>query len=118
VSNLLIIAAASACNTFALVLLKMAGNKMIANLPILAFLSKSWLFILGGAFLYILSFVLTIKILADNNFLTAVPIFVGINFFFTVMVSLFLFKEPIFLSTLAGVGFIFLGVWLISTNTI
>lgn len=117
-SNLLIIASASACNTFALVLLKMAGNKMSDNLPILSFLSKSWLLILGGGSLYMLAFVLTIKILTDSTFLTAVPIFVGINFFFTVMVSLFLFKEPIFLSTLAGVGFIFLGVWLISTNTI
>ncbi len=117
-SNLLLIATASACNTFALILLKMAGNKMSANLALTVFLSKSWLLIFGGAFLYFFSFILTIKILADNTFLAAVPLFVGINFFFTVMASLFLFKEPIMLSSLAGVAFIFLGVWLISTSTI
>jgi multidrug transporter EmrE-like cation transporter len=118
VNGLFIIAAASACNTFALVLLKMAGSKMNTELSLWAFINNSWLFLLGGALLYLLSFVLTIKILADNTFLAAVPIFVGINFFFTVMVSLFLFKEPIILSSLAGVGLIFLGVWLISTGAI
>ena len=117
-SGLFIIACASACNTFALVLLKMAGKLMAPDLSLWLFLHKSWLFVVGGVFLYGLSFILTIKILADNTFLTAVPLFVGINFFFTVMVSLFIFKEPIMISSLAGIGFIFLGVWLISTNAI
>jgi multidrug transporter EmrE-like cation transporter len=117
-SGIFIIACASACNTFALLLLKMAGKNMTPNLSLWLFLHKSGLLVIGGMFLYGLSFILTIKILADNAFLTAVPIFVGINFFFTVLVSLFIFKEPIMFSSLAGIGFIFLGVWLISTNAI
>jgi len=117
-NGIIIIACASICNTLALVLLKMAGKLITPDLSLWLFLHKSWLLIVGGIFLYSLSFILTIKILTDNSFLTAVPIFVGINFFLTVMVSLFIFKEPIVLSSLAGIGFIFLGVWLISTNAI
>ena len=117
-NGLFIIACASVCNTFALVLLKMAGKQMAPGLSLWLFLHKSWILVLGGMILYGLSFVLTIKILADNTFFTAVPIFVGINFFFTVIVSLFIFKESIMPSSLFGIGFIFLGVWLISTSTL
>lgn len=117
-SNLLLIASAALCNTLALVLLKMAGKGFQHKVDIWSFVQQYWYFIFGGAGLYGLSFILTIKILSDNLFLAAVPTFVGINFFFTVLVSLFFFKEPILLSSLVGVGFIFLGVWLISTGSL
>ena len=117
-SNLLLIATAALCNTLALVLLKLAGKEMLPDVSVLTFLQKSWMLVFGGAGLYGLSFILTIKILSDNLFLAAVPTFVGINFFFTVLVSLFFFKEPLLLSSLAGVAFIFLGVWLITTGSL
>jgi len=115
---LLIIAAAALCNNMALLLLKLAGKNIPSAENWLLFATKNWLFIGGGALCYALSFILTIKILADNNFLTAVPTFIGINFLFTVIISLLFFKEPLALSTLLGICLIFAGVWLISTNTL
>ncbi|MFT5716358.1 MAG: multidrug transporter EmrE-like cation transporter [Oleiphilaceae bacterium] len=117
-SALLIIATAALCNNIALLLLKLAGKNIALTGNLLAFVQKSGFFILGGAFFYALSFILTIKILADNSFLSAVPTFIGINFLFTVIISLFFFKEPLALSSIAGICLILSGVWLISTNSI
>ncbi len=115
-SALLLIAVAAVCNNIALLLLKIAGKNIALTESLFLFIQKSGLFILGGALFYCIAFILTIKILADNTFLTAVPTFMGINFLVTIIISLVFFKESLALQSLLGICFICLGVWLISSS--
>ena len=116
-SVLLLISIAAICNNMALLLLKVAGNNLALTENLFLFIQKSGLFILGGALFYCIAFVLTIKILADNTFLTTVPTFMGINFLVTIIISLVFFKESLALQSLLGICFICLGVWLISSSS-
>ena len=115
-SSLLLISAAAICNNIALLLLKIAGKNIVLTENLFLFIQKNGLFIFGGALFYGIAFILTIKILADNTFLTAVPTFMGINFLVTIIISLVFFKESMALQSLIGICFICLGVWLISSD--
>jgi len=116
-SSVLLIFAAAVCNNIALLLLKIAGKNIALAENLFLFVQKSGLFILGGALFYCISFILTIKILADNTFLSTVPSFMGINFVIAIIISLTFFKESFTLSSLIGICFICLGVWLVSSST-
>lgn len=115
-NSLLLIFMAAIFNNIALTLLKVAGRNVALTENIYMFLQTSWLLVIGGALFYCISFLLTIKILADNPFLIAVPSFIGINFLIATIVGLTFFKESATLLSLVGICFICIGVLLISKN--
>ncbi len=116
-NSLLLISVAAICNNLALLLLKVAGRNIALIENLFLFIQKSGILILSGVLFYSISFILTIKILADNPYLTAVPIFVGINFLVAIIISVVFFKESMTFQSLLGVLLICLGVWLISSNS-
>lgn len=115
-SSLLLISVAAICNNVALLLLKVAGKNIALTENLFLFIQKSGLFIFSGVLFYGISFILTIKILADNTYLTAVPTFIGINFLVAILISVVFFKESLALQSVLGICLICLGVWLISSS--
>lgn len=71
--------------------------------------------LLGGLF-YIISFILWVFILKISNLNYIFPIVTGLGYFFIMISSFFILKEPITLMQLIGSIVIFLGIILINVK--
>lgn len=96
-------------NAGAQVALKMGSSQPLGRLD-------TWLSlpILAGLLLYGLSFVLTIKIYAYYPLSVISPAMAGAIFMVITLASYFVFAEPLTLSKLMGIGFVVLGIALLS----
>lgn len=70
-----------------------------------------------GAALYIGSFGLWMVILSQNPLSTAYPIAIGLTLCFSTIVAVFFLKETVGIAKLAGILFVFLGIYLISRES-
>ncbi len=117
-SNLFLLLVAACSNSVALTMLKFAGDRLRVSATVIEALKTSWWWILLGLVLYFVSFILSIKILSGSAFFRAVPIFIGFNIAFSLLISLAVFKEPLSLSATFGALLIVLGVWFIQTSSL
>jgi small multidrug resistance pump len=93
-------------NTTAQVLLKVAGGK--------GGLLSVWMACAVGA--YGISFLLTAKIFARNQISTVGPLMAGATFLCVLAAGVLLFREPLGLQKMAGVGAILVGILLLSAQ--
>jgi multidrug transporter EmrE-like cation transporter len=117
-SNLILLVVAAFSNSLALTMLKFTGDKLRDSGTLIETLKISWWMVLLGLAFYCISFILSIKILSDSVFFRAVPIFVGINIVFSLLISLAVFREPLSLSATFGALLIVVGVWFIQTSSL
>lgn len=113
---LLVIAAAS--NSLALTMLKFTGEQLRINSTLLETLKMSWWLMSLGLIFYGLSFFLSIKILSDSLFFRAVPVYIGFNIIFSLIISILVFKESLSLQAMFGTLLIVIGIWFVQTNNL
>jgi undecaprenyl phosphate-alpha-L-ara4N flippase subunit ArnE len=108
------IALAAGLNSGALILMRFAGREMHGSAAFfsISLTSAGWL--AGSLLAYGLAFLLTIRILAVQHFGVAVPLFVGLQFVFSLMAARWVFHEAVNFLQLAGVMLILAGAALIS----
>jgi len=116
-NTLILITAAAVCNSLALTLLKITGDKLRITPGFLEVLRSSWLIVLLSTVLYAVSFLLTIKVFSGSTFSRAVPTYVGINIMSTLLIAVLYFRESASFSLAFGSALIIAGVWLIQTST-
>lgn len=117
-NTLFLLALAAASNSLALTMLKFTGDQLRANGTIIDTLKVSWWLVLLGLFFYGFSFLLSIKILSDSLFFRAVPVFIGFNIVFSLLISIVVFKESLSLTATFGALLIVVGVWFIQASNL
>jgi undecaprenyl phosphate-alpha-L-ara4N flippase subunit ArnE len=108
------VALAAALNCTALVLLRLAERGMAWQAPVwsVSWQSLAWL---GLSLLaYAVAFVLTIRILSVHAFGQAVPVFVALQFVFSLLAARWVFQESVSWLQLCGVLLIVGGVTLVA----
>lgn len=105
------IIAAVACNAGAQVALKFGADAGLDRW-------QSWLSpaILGGLFLYAISFVLTVRVYADFPLSVISPLMAGGIFVLVTLTSALLFAEPVTLLKSAGMCCIVAGIFLLAKS--
>lgn len=101
-------------NTGALALLRQAGPdvRWTGWLPEVNL--RGLLFLSAGLLAYAFAFLLTVRILSLTRFGMAVPLFVALQFVFSLLLAYFVFNEPLSWAHLGGVLLILGGVAMIS----
>jgi multidrug transporter EmrE-like cation transporter len=113
-TGLFLIALAAAFNSGALMLVRFAERGIQWSAPVLSISVTSAGWLACSLLAYALAFVLTIRILATHYFGVAVPIFIGLQFAFSLLAARWVFHEPVEWSQLAGTIFILTGVALVA----
>lgn len=97
-------------NTGALVLIRLAGPDVRWSGLTLSMSLRGMGFLLAGLLAYALAFLLTVRILSLSRFGLAVPVFVGLQFVFSLLTARFVFHEPLSWPHLGGVLLILGGI--------
>lgn len=116
-NGLLTIALAAICNASALWMLRMGGQGFALESPWLSVRLDSIGWLIGGLAGYAFAFVLTIRILAQQPFAVAVPIFIGLQFLCTALITHFLLHETQPVSVWLGMAIILGGVALVALGS-
>jgi drug/metabolite transporter (DMT)-like permease len=109
----MLIALAALLNSAALVCLRWAERDIHWNQVTLSISLPSLGFLGLGVLAYGLAFVLTIRIMGQNDLAYTVPVFVGLQFVFSMLAARFAFQEQLSWTHGAGAMCILLGVVLI-----
>lgn len=104
---------AAALNAGALALLRTAGVQVTWQNSILSVPLTGLLALLAGVLLYAAALLVTLRILALQQFIVAVPLFVGVQFVFTALLALGLFNETLNWQGWLGICIIFMGISLL-----
>jgi drug/metabolite transporter (DMT)-like permease len=112
-TGLLVITLAALLNSAALICLRVAGREIQWVSPVLTVGLHGLLMLGCGLLAYLTAFFLTIRILANHDFGYAVPMFVGIQFIFSLLAARWVFNETINWVQVAGALLIALGVSLL-----
>ena len=115
-TGLLLITLAALFNSAALICLRVAGREIQWASPVLSVGLHGLLMLACGLLAYLTAFLLTIRILANHDFGYAVPMFVGLQFVFSLLAAHWLFHEPLNWPHFAGAVLILLGVGLIASQ--
>lgn len=113
-NGLLTIALAALCNASALWMLRMGGQGFGWESPWLSVRLDSIGWLLGGLAAYAFAFMLTVRILAQQSFAVAVPIFIGLQFVFTALITHLVLHETQPVSVWLGMAIILGGVALVA----
>ena len=109
----MLIALAALLNSAALVCLRWAERDIHWNHATLSISLPSLGFLGLGVLAYGMAFVLTIRIMGQNDLAYTVPVFVGLQFVFSMLAARFAFQEQLSWTHGAGAVCILLGVVLI-----
>ena len=113
-TGLLLITLAALFNSAALICLRVAGREIQWASPVLSVGLHGLLMLACGLLAYLMAFILTIRILANHDFGYAVPMFVGIQFVFSLLAARWVFNETINWVQVMGALLIALGVSLLA----
>lgn len=115
-SGLMLIALGALLNSTALVCLRWAERDMHWAQSTLSISLSSLGYLSGGVLAYGLAFLLTLRIMGQNELAFAVPVFVGLQFVFSLLAAHWLFHETLNWPHFAGAVLILLGVGLIASQ--
>lgn len=104
-------------NTSALALLRLAGPDVRWNELWPAVTLRGALFLFCGLLAYAVAFLLTVRILSLTRFSVAAPLFVALQFLFSLSLAHFAFDEPLSWSQLGGIALILAGIVLATGAT-
>lgn len=108
----LLIVVAILFNVLAQILIKHAGKSGVGAAGIMSWLSP-WIFLAASA--YGLSFLLTVRIFAENTLSSVVPLMAGATFMLVSLAGVLLFGESISTRKLAGSVAIVFGIFLLAS---
>jgi multidrug transporter EmrE-like cation transporter len=117
-STLILILIAAVCNSLALTMLKITGDRLRTQADILPLPENAILLVFAGLGLYGISFLLTIRIFLDSQFSQAVPMFVGFSILSSLFIAIGYFKEDLTASLILGSLLIIAGVYVINSNAL
>ena len=101
-------------NTGALALIRLAGPGVRWSGMTLSLSLRGMVFLVGGVLAYALAFLLTVRLLSLSRFGMAVPVFVGLQFLFSLLTARFVFHESLTWMHLGGALLILGGIALVA----